>query len=110
MLEYLIEDIMEDFKKDEYDPDEFYEEAVAHLAAYGYDINHEIVWELDEDRASNIRGDHLEIIAEIEYEENSTYLRFVLEDGRSEMNVPAVDRVRGPEDFDLQTDYQKQQL
>lgn len=96
VLEYLVEDV----DGEEYDPNEFYEEAITHLSTYGYDVAHEIIWDFNKYEASGIDGDHFEVIAKLDDEENSSYLRFVLEDGRPDKQAPALERVNGPEDFD----------
>lgn len=103
VLEFLVEDIMND-SDTEYDPDDFYNEAVEYLSTFGYELTHEIIWEFDEEESSDIYEDHLEIIAELEVEGETSYLRFVLEDGRRGEKPPKIDRVNGPKDFDYEID------
>ncbi len=110
ILDDLIEEIYEEFyEADSYDPDEFYEDATDFLSVYGYSLEKEVIYELTpKDPVDEINDNHLEVISELSDRDDTVYLRFVLEDGRPGNQPPDIEQVEDSEDFDLQTDYQKQ--
>ena len=102
VLDDLVDDILEDLDRENYDPDEFYQEATDFLSLYGYELEREIIWELEEsDPVEEVEDRHLEVISEMSDREDTVYLRFVLEDGRTGSEPPSIDYVEGPRDFDL---------
>lgn len=107
ILEDLIDDIMDRYYEPEsYDPDEFHQKATDFLSLYGYNLKREFVWEVHEsDPVDEVEGYHLEIISEFEDREDTEYLRFTLEDGRTGNEPPSIDRVEEEDDFDLKTKY-----
>lgn len=100
LLDYLVEDIMNDcYEPDDYDPDGFYNEATEFLSVYGYDVVCEVIHEVEGYELEEVEGSHLEVIAGLQDGEGSSFLRFVLEDGRNGEEAPAVDRVEHHDDF-----------
>lgn len=109
ILDDLVEDVLDEcYDPGNYDPDDFYDDATEFLSVYGYNLRNEIIWEFHEDDpVEQVESNHLEVISELEDRGDTVYLRFVLEDGRSESEPPAIDRVEGPEDFVVQLGYEE---
>lgn len=101
VLDYVAEDLVEEIGTEDYDPDEFLEEAEVELSSFGYDIINEVVWEFREEEEKDLEGDHLEVITILDDEGEESYLRFILEEGRpGKEEPPRIDRVYSPEEFD----------
>lgn len=107
ILDDLVDDILEDLDRENYDPDEFYQEATDFLSLYGYELENEVIWELEEsDPVEKVEGRHLEVISEMSDRGDTVYLRFVLEDGRKGNEPPSIDYVEDSHDFDHKTSSQ----
>lgn len=106
ILDDLVAEICEEiYESDNYNPDRFYEEAVDFLSVYGYNLDREVILEVEQDENDLLEDDHLEIITELEDMTGSVYLRFVLEDGRPGKQPPVLNEVDSPDDFDLPSNY-----
>lgn len=82
-----------------YGGDEFYERAVRILSENGYSIEHESIFEVQEEDPQDVEQ-YLEVIGEFEDAGNvPSYLSFVLEDSRDEDFRPSVEFVSGLDDF-----------
>lgn len=100
ILDILIEEVLSEYPKEDYDPDEFYADAIAELSPFGYDVKEEEVYEVEEGELPNIESDHLEVITEFTDRQDSIFLRFLLEDGRPDPEeVPKIDEVEGYTNF-----------
>ena len=104
------EEIKEEvYEEDDYDPDQFYEEAINFLSIYGYERFHEHIWEAEKHEHEDIEDFHFEAIAELEaedietndYQRDPVYLRFILKDGRPGRDEPKISKVEGSYDFEL---------
>ena len=100
VLDYIAEDLIDEIGTEDYDPDEFLEDAEKEISLYGYDIINEIIWELKEDESQDLESNHLEVITVLYDEGEESYLRFILEEGRPDREEPQIDRVYSPEEFD----------
>lgn len=109
ILDDLVEDMVDEcYDPSNYDPDEFYDDATEFLSVYGYNLRNETIWEFHEDDpVEEIESNHLEVISELDDRGDKVYLRFVLEDGRPENEPPTIDQVNGPEEFEVQLEYEE---